>query len=140
MASRDPVSVIQPTSAERPAATIVTVSCSPTGNAAPSIYLQVSDKATNAEAAPPKPLNNATNSGIPVISTLTAIQYPINEPVTKPAMIRVHSASASASCMSSMVVRTATNIPSAPSWLPRGAVLGCPNFFKPNMNSAAAIR
>ena len=140
IASNEPVSVIQPTSADSPAATMVTVSCKPVGNAVPSIYLHVSDRATNADAAPPKPLNNATSSGIPVISTFTAIQYPIDEPIISPAIINVHSASPSANCISSIVVTTATSIPIAPNWFPLGAVLGWPSFFNPNMNRAAAIR
>ena len=78
------------------------------------MYLHVSDSATNADAAPPNPLNNATNSGIPVISTFTAITYPISEPMNSPAIISVHCASVSASCMSIIVVTTATNIPIAP--------------------------
>ena len=82
-----------------------------------------SESATKAEAAPPKPLNNATNSGIPVISTLTAIQYPIAEPRNIPAMISIHSAPPS-KCILNTVVITATNIPSAPNWLPNGAVRG----------------
>ena len=69
IASNEPVSVIQPTSADRPAATMMTViSRFPVGMFdESSIYLQTSDKATSADAAPPNPLNSATSSGIPVI-------------------------------------------------------------------------
>ncbi len=70
----EPVKVIHPTKADSPAATIVTLSSSPVGKFAPSIYFHNSERATRADAAPPKPLNKATNSGIPVISTFTAIQ------------------------------------------------------------------
>ena len=98
---------------------------SPVGRArsASSMYFHDSDKATRADAAPPNPLNNATSSGIPVISTRTAIMIPITEPTTSPAIIRVHSAPPAA-CILTTVVMTATNIPRAPYWLPRGAVLG----------------
>jgi hypothetical protein len=41
-----------------------------------------SASATNIDAAPPRPLKNATNSGIEVIGTLTAIHQPITEPST----------------------------------------------------------
>ncbi len=73
IASKEPESVIQPTNAERPAATIATVAPRPGSGEVVSIHFHVSDSATSAEAAPPKPLNRATISGIPVISTLTAI-------------------------------------------------------------------
>ena len=73
IARREPVSVIQPTKADRPAATIVTVSSRPVGIVPPSMYFWISERATSADAAPPNPLNNATSSGIPVISTRTAM-------------------------------------------------------------------
>ncbi len=73
IASSEPVSVIHPTSADSPAATIATVAPNPGSGDVFSIHFQVSDRATNADAAPPNPLNRATISGIPVISTLTAM-------------------------------------------------------------------
>jgi len=75
IAKIEPVRVIQPTRAESPAATIKTSNSNPEGsnNSSFSIYFHDSDRATKADAAPPNPLNKATNSGIPVISTLTAM-------------------------------------------------------------------
>ena len=75
IAKIEPVRVIHPTKADRPAATIKTSNSNPEGSnkSSFSIYFHDSDSATKADAAPPNPLNSATNSGIPVISTLTAI-------------------------------------------------------------------
>ncbi len=140
MARTEPVRVIHPTNAERPAATTTTCNVNPVGKArlASSIYFQDSESATKAEAAPPKPLKSATNSGIPVISTLIAMTRPMMEPMTIPAMMSSHSTPpVEENCMSTMVVMTATNIPNAPYWFPRGAVRGWPSFFRPKMNSAA---
>ena len=94
IARMEPVSVIHPTSADKPAATIMTVnsSCSIwVWSEVPSMNLQISERATSADAAPPKPLNKATSSGIPVISTRIAIQSPMREPITSPAPMRTHS-------------------------------------------------
>ncbi|CAI8306688.1 MAG: Uncharacterised protein [Euryarchaeota archaeon UBA443] len=116
IARMEPVRVIQPTSAERPAATMITVNSSSwVGTfAGSSTYFQISESATNADAAPPNPLNKATSSGIPVISTRIAIQRPMREPITRPEPIRTHSIP-SPSPICRMVVITATSIPSAPS-------------------------
>ena len=73
IASKEPVSVIQPTREDKPTATTVTVAASPGSGDVFSIHSQASESATRADAAPPKPLNKATISGIPVISTLAAM-------------------------------------------------------------------
>ena len=115
MARMEPVRVIHPTSAERPAASMMTCSVNPSGTTAESsMYFHVSERATRAEAAPPNPLNKATSSGIPVISTLMAMMIPITEPTTRPAMMSSQFMPPDASCMSTMVVNTATSIPMAP--------------------------
>ncbi len=120
IASNEPVRVIQPTNAESPAATTTTSNSNPVGNnnSSDSMYFQDSDKATKADAAPPKPLNNATISGIPVISTRIAMYNPIREPKSKPEPIRIQPSIPSPNCISATVVRTATSIPIAPSWFP----------------------
>ena len=141
IAKRDPVSVIQPTNAESPAATIATVAPRPGSGEVVSIHFHVSDSATSADAAPPKPLNSATNSGIPVISTLTAMMYPISEPIRIPEPIKVHPTIPSGrKFMCTIVVTTAIAIPSIPYWLPLGAVRGWPNFFRPNMKKIAETK
>ena len=61
IASREPVNVIQPTNADSPAATIATVAPRPGSGEVVSIHSQVSESATNAEAAPPKPLNRCNH-------------------------------------------------------------------------------
>ena len=109
-----PVKVTQPTSAERPAARTVTCSSSPSGTVlASSSHRHVSDSATSADAAPPKPLNSATISGIPVISTRTAMMYPIPPPRRMPPAISAHSIPV-VNPICNTVVRTATSIPMAP--------------------------
>ena len=141
IASKDPVNVIHPTKADNPAATMVTVAPKPGDGAVVSIHFQHSESATSADAAPPNPLKRATISGIPVISTFTAIMYPIIEPTAIPATIRVQLIIPSwPKFMSAIVVITATNIPNIPYWFPLGAVLGCPSFFSPKMNNAADTR
>ena len=115
IARREPVSVIHPTRALSPAAPTATVAASPGSGDVVSIHFQVSERATRADAAPPNPLNRATISGIPVISTLTAIMYPISEPIRIPAMISVHPTIPSGrKFMSTIVVTTAVAIPSIP--------------------------
>ncbi len=116
IARMDPVRVIQPTRAESPAAIMMTVSSSCSiapESEVPSMNLQISESATSADAAPPNPLNNATSSGIPVISTRIAIHKPIKDPITRPEPIKTHSIP-SPSPICSMVVTTATSIPKAP--------------------------
>ena len=116
IASKDPVRVIQPTNAESPAATTMTSSSRPVGisSVSSSIYFQDSDRATKADAAPPNPLNKATISGIPVISTRTAITQPIKPPKSNPLPIKIQPSIPSPSSICRTVVRTATSIPIAP--------------------------
>ena len=90
IASNEPVNVIQPTKADNPAAITATVVASPGSGEVFSIHFHVSESATNADAAPPNPLNKATSSGIPVISTRLAMMKPIDEPINRPAPIIVH--------------------------------------------------
>ena len=55
IASKEPVRVIQPTNADKPAATIVTVSSSPVGNVLASLmYLVTSESATKARSSTAK--------------------------------------------------------------------------------------
>ena len=57
------------------------------------------------------------------------------------AMINVQSTTPSpVSCISKTVVMTATSIPIAPSWFPKGAVRGWPSFLSPKMKRAAEIK
>ena len=142
IASNDPVRVIQPTNADSPAATIITSNSKPVGNSSvsSSMYFQDSERATKADAAPPKPLNKATISGIPVISTRTAMIQPINAPRSKPLPIKIQPSIPSPNSICRTVVRTATNIPMAPNWLPRGAVLGWDSLLRPKMNKTAENR
>ena len=93
IARREPVSVIHPTSADKPAATMMTVisSWSVGTLEGSSMYLHTSERATSADAAPPNPLKRATSSGIPVISTRMAIHSPMSEPMTRPAPMSTHS-------------------------------------------------
>ena len=138
----EPVRVIQPTSADSPAATIMTVNSSVPSTSTSlgvSMNLQISESATRADAAPPNPLKRATSSGIPVISTRTAIHRPMSDPITSPEPMRTHSIP-SPRPICRIVVTTATSIPSAPSWFPNGAVRGCPNFLSPKINNAAERR
>ncbi len=76
-----------------------------------------SDRPTKADAAPPNPLNKATNSGISVISTLVAINTPINPPITNPEIIN-SSPNISSETIFAIVTKTARNIPYAPSLFP----------------------
>jgi len=100
-----------------------------------------SEAATSAEAAPPNPLNNATISGMEVISTRLAITAPTMDPTANPAMISGHPRTPpSAPCMRTTVMITASSMPIEPSWFPRTAVLGDPRYFRPKMKSAAEIR
>ena len=126
IARMEPVKVIQPTKADNPAATMMTWRVRPVGRVSvgSSMYFHVSERATSAEAAPPNPLKRATSSGIPVISTFTAMTIPINEPRARPATINSHCKPPFDNCMSTTVVMTATSIPIAPYWFPRGAVRG----------------
>ena len=116
MAKSEPVSVIHPTRAESPAATTITCKVRPVGSASvgSSMYFHVSERATRADAAPPNPLNKATSSGMPVISTLMAMMMPITEPTRSPAMMSSQFIPPAESCISMTVVMTATSIPMAP--------------------------
>ena len=117
MATKEPVRVIHPTRPESPIAIQIAQRLSISVGTSPVLILaKTSDSATNALAAPPKPLNIATNSGIPVISTLTAIQAPMTEPRTRPPtnssqpIIPFPDA-----CILTRVVITAKSIPAEPS-------------------------
>ncbi len=135
------MSVIHPTNADSPAATIATVAPNPGAGDAVSIHFHVSDRATSADAAPPNPLNRATISGIPVISTFTAMMYPITEPISIPEPINVQPTIPSGKkFMSMIVVTTAIAIPSIPYWFPLGAVRGWPRFFSPKIKKIADTR
>jgi hypothetical protein len=92
------------------------------------------DHPTNNDAAPPRPLNNATISGIEVIATARAATAPMAPPTNIPATIQVKSTMP----WSSKAATMATSIPRAENILPRRAVAGEPNIFKPKMKSPDA--
>jgi hypothetical protein len=90
--------------------------------------------ATNTEATPPKPLYRATSWGMPVIWIMMAAAAPMPPPMTTPAMIQPQPRM----FWSMSVTTMATNMPSAPSRLPRTAVRGWVRPLMPKMNSTAA--
>ena len=140
MATREPVRVTQPTIPERPMATQTAYSSIPASGTFPCSNLpSTSESATKADAPPPKPLKSATNSGIPVISTLVAIRAPIIAPMARPPTISSQPIIPS-DCILTRVTTTARSIPIEPSLFPCGAVLGLDSLFIPMINSAAAIR
>ena len=80
-ATKLPVRVIAPIAAEKPTDTSVSIAI--------EVVERNSAAATNAEAAPPNPLNAATSCGMPVISTRFASSTPMAPPTTSPAPITV---------------------------------------------------
>ena len=132
--------MMQPTIPESPIATQTAYNSTPASGIFPCCNLpRTSERATNADAPPPNPLNRATSSGIPVISTLVAIRAPMMAPMARPPTINSQPMMPS-DCILASVTRTARNIPIAPSLLPWGAVLGLESLLIPMMNRAAAIR
>jgi hypothetical protein len=130
-ATSEPVKVTAPMRAVRAAATASWSSTLPRSTTSRNVA-----PATSTEAAPPKPLNSATNSGMPVIWTFMASRAPTTAPTATPAARKRKSTMA----RSRRVTTTATNMPVAPSRLPRAAVRGRPRDLRPRMNRTAAAR
>ena len=95
----------------------------------------MAEPATRIDAAPPKPLNSPTSSGIEVILTLTAVIAPITEPIATPTRMYDHSKR-----FDSRVAAIASAMPRAPAALPRTAVRGWAIHFRSRMNRTAAAR
>ena len=101
----------------------------------PPMNLPISARATNAEAAPPRPLKSATSSGIPVISTRTARTMPTTVPTRTPPPSTHQCASVPGA---TRVAPTATAIPRAARALPDWAVLTPLRRLMPRMKKRAA--
>ena len=84
-------------------------------------------------ARPPKPLNNATISGIDVIFTLRAI----DEPIIAPRAIPIKSTNGSTTPIT--VMPTAMNIAKADKKLPLTAVSSLPSILMPVINNIDEI-
>ena len=95
-----------------------------------------SPQATRAEAAPPKPLNTATNSGIAVICTFLASNRPIRPPTTIPPTINSNSTMS----WSNKVTSTPISIPIAANWFPLRAVPGEFKSFTPRIKKPVATK
>ena len=90
-ATRLPLNVTPPMSSESAiitAAVVPIVSATVPVAPASTVSSHCVETATRAEAAPPKPLNRATISGICVICTRTAQNQPTTEPTTSPPRIQ----------------------------------------------------
>ena len=92
-----------------------------------------SDQAIRNVARPPKPLNNATISGIEVIFTLRAIDEPIIAPKAIP-IKRING-----SITLTTVMATAINIAKADKKLPLTAVSSLPSILMPVINNIDEI-
>ena len=92
-----------------------------------------SDQAIKKVASPPKPLNNATISGIEVILTLSAITDPIIAPTEIPIII------INGFTTFTNVMLTAINIASADKKLPLTAVSSLPSILMPVINNIEDI-
>ena len=85
-------------------------------------------------AIPPEPLNRATISGMLVISTFCAVMAPITAPMTAATRISSNVRISLFSKVTAMAITMAKE----ESMLPRTAVAGEPNCFRPKINNAAA--
>ena len=142
-ASNEPVRVHQPMMAENPAAPNAMVLVKGSGRASSdaSTNFQHSAEATSAEAAPPKPLNSATSSGIEVVLALHASMRPIKAPAPMGSKIRFQLVIGPVpNSICTRAVPMATAMPREDRRLPSGAVRGWLSFFKPKMKSTAAIK
>ena len=88
-----------------------------------------SDQAIKNVAKPPKPLNNATISGIEVIFTLKAINEPTMAPIEIPMIIN------NGFTIFTKVIATAINIANADKKLPLTAVSSLPSILIPVINN-----
>ena len=84
-----------------------------------------SDHAKKNEERPPKPLNKATISGIEVILTFRANSDPIKPPRT------IAEITSKGFIISTIVTRTARNIPVEETRLPLAAVSSFDNILRP---------
>ena len=84
-----------------------------------------SDQAKKKEDKPPKPLNNATISGIDVIFTFKANAEPIKAPSS------MAESTSTGFTISITVTSTANNIPIEETTLPFAALLSFESIFKP---------
>ena len=142
-ASNEPVRVHQPMMAENPAAPNAMVLEKGSGRASSdaSTNFQHSAEATSAEAAPPKPLNSATSSGMEVVLALQASTRPIKAPAPMGSKIRFQLVIGPVpNSICTRAVPMATAMPREDRRLPSGAVRGWLSFFKPKMKSTAAIK
>ena len=85
-------------------------------------------------ARPPKPLNSATISGMPVIFTSRDAAMPMPAPIT--AASTTHS-TWMLSMMLSTVAMIAISMPREDRPLPRRAVVALPSILRPNTNMIA---